>query len=208
VLVLASAGDLTQIQFTRWQVKPLYPARNPASASRSVLVNAEPHRATAAGGSWWPSGRARILLRSTGSGHAGCRVGRFHGTLSLFLQSAVQRQAGASPQGSYHPGSGYFQGRESAQVTRIGADYLACRSILAIVPPCAGECRLVRVTGVLIFENSRTCVALVCAPKQARSTIAAAPVSGPVDLPGVTGELPLLLISPPAVRPLPVPCWE
>ena len=131
-------------------------------------MNAEPHRATAAGGSWWPSGRARILLRSTGSGHAGCRVGRFHGTLSLFLQSAVQRKAGAgaSPQGSYHPGSGYFQGRESAQVTRIGADYLACRSILAIVPPCAGECRLVRVTGVLIFVNSRTCVALVLLPSR------------------------------------------
>ena len=33
--------------------------------------------------------------------------------------------------------------------------------ILAIVPPCAGECRLVRVTGVLIFANSRTCVACV-----------------------------------------------
>jgi hypothetical protein len=33
--------------------------------------------------------------------------------------------------------------------------------ILAIVPPCAGECRLVRVTGVLIFANARTCVAFV-----------------------------------------------
>jgi hypothetical protein len=33
--------------------------------------------------------------------------------------------------------------------------------ILAIVPPCAGECRLVRVTGVLIFANSRTCVGCV-----------------------------------------------
>ena len=33
--------------------------------------------------------------------------------------------------------------------------------ILAIVPPCAGECRLVRVTGVLIFANARTCVASV-----------------------------------------------
>jgi hypothetical protein len=33
--------------------------------------------------------------------------------------------------------------------------------ILAIVPPCAGECRLVRVIGVLIFANPRTCVAFV-----------------------------------------------
>ena len=33
--------------------------------------------------------------------------------------------------------------------------------IVAIVPPCAGECRLVRVTGVLIFADSRTCVTCV-----------------------------------------------
>ena len=33
--------------------------------------------------------------------------------------------------------------------------------ILAIVPPCTEECRLVRVIGVLIFANPRTCVALV-----------------------------------------------
>src|ERR1039457_7155235 len=32
---------------------------------------------------------------------------------------------------------------------------------LAVVPPCAGECRLVRVIGVLIFANSRTCVSCV-----------------------------------------------
>jgi hypothetical protein len=29
------------------------------------------------------------------------------------------------------------------------------------VPPCAGECRLVRITGVLIFSGARTCVAFV-----------------------------------------------
>ena len=33
--------------------------------------------------------------------------------------------------------------------------------ILAIVPPCTEECRLVRVIGVLIFANARTCVAFV-----------------------------------------------
>jgi hypothetical protein len=33
--------------------------------------------------------------------------------------------------------------------------------ILAIVPPCTEECRLVRVIGVLIFANPRTCVAFV-----------------------------------------------
>jgi hypothetical protein len=41
---------------------------------------------------------------------------------------------------------------------------LACRPILAVVPPCAGECRLVRVTGVLIFVNGRACVAFVLLP--------------------------------------------
>ena len=55
--------------------------------------------------------------------------------------------------------------------------------ILAIVPPCAGECRLVRVTGVLIFANSRT-VLLVCCPQQARPAIAPAPATGPAAWPG------------------------
>src|SRR5450755_3730632 len=32
---------------------------------------------------------------------------------------------------------------------------------LAVVPLCTGECRLVRVTGVLIFAEARTCVASV-----------------------------------------------
>jgi hypothetical protein len=56
---------------------------------------------------------------------------------------------------------GHSQSRESAQVTRIGADHLACKPILAVVPPCAAECRFVRVTGVLIFTNARTCVAFM-----------------------------------------------
>jgi hypothetical protein len=81
-------------------------------------------------------------------------------------------------QGSYHPGSGHFQGKESVQVTRIGADHLACKPILAVVPPCAVECRLVRVTGVLIFVNGRTCVAFVLLAA-GRSTIVSASVSGP-----------------------------
>jgi hypothetical protein len=46
-------------------------------------------------------------------------------------------------------------------LTRIDAGQRAYMHILAIVPPCAGECRLVRVTGVLIFANARTCVASV-----------------------------------------------
>jgi hypothetical protein len=40
--------------------------------------------------------------------------------------------------------------------------------ILAVVPPCAGECRLVRVIGVLIFANARTCVASVLLAAAAR----------------------------------------
>jgi hypothetical protein len=64
-------------------------------------------------------------------------------------------------QGSYHPGSTHSQGRESSHVTRIDAGQWAYTLILAIVPPCAGECRLVRVIGVLIFANAQTCVASV-----------------------------------------------
>jgi len=37
------------------------------------------------------------------------------------------------------------------------------RSILAVVPPCAGECRFVRVIPVLIFPGHRTCVGFVLA---------------------------------------------
>ncbi len=55
----------------------------------------------------------------------------------------------------------YYHGGQSAQLTRIDAGHWAYMLILAIVPPCARECRLVRVTGVLIFANSRTCVACV-----------------------------------------------
>jgi hypothetical protein len=78
------------------------------------------------------------------------------------LQDTLVRAS--ANQGSYHPGRGHLRSRESAQVTRIGSDHLACRPILAVVPPCAGECRLVRVTGVLIFVNGRTCVAFVLLP--------------------------------------------
>ena len=35
--------------------------------------------------------------------------------------------------------------------------------ILAVVPPCAGECRFVRVTSVLIFARAPACVACVLA---------------------------------------------
>ena len=68
----------------------------------------------------------------------------------------------------------YYQGGESAQLTRIDAGRWARMPILAIVPPCAGECRLVRVNGVLIFANSRTCVACVF-PQQACVFPAAGP---------------------------------
>jgi hypothetical protein len=70
-----------------------------------------------------------------------------------------------------------YQGGQSAQLTRIDAGHWACMPILAIVPPCAGECRLVRVTGVLIFANSRTCVACVL-PAAGPPAIAPARASG------------------------------
>ena len=35
-------------------------------------------------------------------------------------------------------------------------------AMLAVVPPCAGECRFVRVIPVLIFFGARTCGVLCC----------------------------------------------
>ncbi len=76
--------------------------------------------------------------------------------------------------------------------------------ILAIVPQCAGECRLVRVTGVLIFANSRTCVVRVL------------PAAGPLGhragarlrTGGLEDELPRLPIGESAVRLLLAPLPE
>ena len=39
LVLLAPAGELPQIQLAGCRVRPLYPARNPANARRSVLVN-------------------------------------------------------------------------------------------------------------------------------------------------------------------------
>jgi hypothetical protein len=102
--------------------------------------------------------------------------------------------------GPITPGSGHSQSRESAQVTRISADHLAYKPILAVVPPCAAECRLVRVTGVLIFANARTCVAFVllaAAPISHRASVRTSPggPSGGRQTPARTrrpGRLPLL----------------
>jgi hypothetical protein len=58
---------------------------------------------------------------------------------------------------------------QSAQLERIHPGSWADTTILTAVPRCAGECRFVRVTGVLDASWTRTCVALVLA--------AAAPVS-------------------------------
>ena len=88
-------------------------------------------------------------------------------------------------QGSYHPGSRHLQGKESVQFTRINAGQQAYTLILAIVPPCAGECRLVRVTGVLIFANARTCVAFVLLatdPLNQRADAASGPLPDPAAL--------------------------
>lgn len=53
--------------------------------------------------------------------------------------------------------------------------------ILAIVPPCTEECRLVRVICVLILANPELVLLLYCS-HQARSAIAPTPVSGPGGL--------------------------
>ncbi len=80
--------------------------------------------------------------------------------------------------------------------------------ILAIVPPCAGECRLVRVTGVLIFTNTRTCVLPVCCPQQARAAIAPAPAAGPAAWLGARRRAAATLIGQPAARLLLAPLPE
>jgi hypothetical protein len=50
---------------------------------------------------------------------------------------------------------------QSAQLERIHPGSWADTTILTPVPRCAGECRFVRVTGVLDASWTRTCVALV-----------------------------------------------
>src|SRR5580693_5057502 len=50
---------------------------------------------------------------------------------------------------------------QSAQLERIHPGIWADTTILTPVPRCAGECRFVRVTGVLDASWTRTCVALV-----------------------------------------------
>jgi len=51
--------------------------------------------------------------------------------------------------------------RYPARCTRINAGQEPVRAILAAVPPCAGECRFVRVVPVLIFPRGTGCVGLV-----------------------------------------------
>jgi hypothetical protein len=45
---------------------------------------------------------------------------------------------------------------------RIFADHRACMAIAAVVPPCAGSCRFVRVARMLIFPAARACIAVCC----------------------------------------------
>jgi hypothetical protein len=106
-------------------------------------------------------------------------------------------------QGSYHPGSRHLQDKESVQFTRINAGQRAYTLILAIVPPCAGECRLVRVTGVLIFANARTCVAFVLLatdPLNQRADAASGPFRTRRPCFGPQDEPPRLPTGPPAVQ--------
>ena len=80
--------------------------------------------------------------------------------------------------------------------------------IVAIVPPCAGECRLIRVTGVLIFANSRTCVACVlpAAGLLGHRADARLLTGGPAQ--GLEDEPPRLPIGQSAVRLLLAPLPE
>jgi hypothetical protein len=78
--------------------------------------------------------------------------------------------------------------------------------ILAVVPPCAGECRLVRVTGVLIFANALLVLLLCCSQRPARPS-RRRPPPDPAGLPQVSKRgclyYPIVL---PALRLLLTPC--
>ena len=80
--------------------------------------------------------------------------------------------------------------------------------ILAIVPPRTGECRLVRVTGVLIFANSRTCVACVLPAAGPLGHRAGARLRTGGLARGLEDELPRLPIGQSAVRLLLAPLPE
>jgi hypothetical protein len=54
---------------------------------------------------------------------------------------------------------------QSAQLERIHPGSWADTTILTPVHRCAGECRFVRVTGVLDASRTRTCVAFVLGPE-------------------------------------------
>ena len=100
---------------------------------------------------------------------------------------------------------------QSAQLERIHPGSWADTTILTSMPRCAGECRFVRVTGVLDASWTRTCVALVLA--------AAAPVSRracPPDRRCHTGTRPPAAVNadhftrcrqPPEDRLLPTTRW-
>ncbi len=76
--------------------------------------------------------------------------------------------------------------------------------ILAIVPPCARECRLVRVTGVLIFANARTCVAfvLLAAARSAIAPLSATSPGGPSGGKTDCGQDPSALPAIPVAAPM------
>ena len=64
-------------------------------------------------------------------------------------------------QALYRAQSGRHKDATSALLTRVDAAKRADWPILAAVPPCAGECRFVRVTSVLPSPRARTCVGFV-----------------------------------------------
>ena len=70
--------------------------------------------------------------------------------------------------------------RPSGQHTGLSG---ACGSSLAGVPTCAGECRFVRVTGVLAIRDARTCVALVLTSQNRLSTTRAPPAQARLTSP-------------------------
>jgi len=66
--------------------------------------------------------------------------------------------------------------RPSGQHTGLSGTY---GSSLAGVPTCAGECRFVRVTGVLAIRDARTCVALVLTSQNRLPSTRAPPAQAP-----------------------------
>jgi len=112
------------------RVRPLYPARNPAKASRSVLVNTgvtEPERRTEL---WWPSGTSRTRAQAPKLGQPRPQqTMRTRGkTADLASAQDLRSAPGSQAEAASRPGAGGLGPRWSSpdrHATHIFAAYVA-----------------------------------------------------------------------------------